>query len=79
MPKLKCDCGTIIDLGGIPSPNKWLIVSDIAYDEYMGSVDAEELYAKMQIMVKCKVCDRLHIYWDDYNQPPTTYFLQNKR
>jgi hypothetical protein len=32
MPKIKCICGNILGLGEIPSPNQWLVISDVEYD-----------------------------------------------
>lgn len=71
--KIQCECDNIIWLGEIPSPHQWLIISDEAYDKFEGKVDAEEIFAKMEIVVRCKVCDRLHVYWNGFDKPRTIY------
>ena len=76
MPKFICKCGNVIDLGEIPSPNQFLIISDIEYDKFSGMIDAEELYGKMKIVVNCNTCRRLHIFCNGFNQAPSTYMLE---
>jgi len=83
MPKIKCDCDNIIYLGDIPSPNQWMIISDKDYDEltdknsdFAGKIDTELVYSKMQIVVKCSKCERLHIFWQGYDKPQTVYSKQ---
>jgi len=76
MPKLKCICEEVIDLSGIPSPNQYLIISDADFDNFEGKVDAELIYSKMQIVVKCPSCKRLYIYCDGFDKEPTIYKLE---
>ncbi|UUC45194.1 hypothetical protein [Flavobacterium cerinum] len=78
MPKIKCNCGNIIGLGGIPDPNQYLVISDVEYDHFSGMVDAEAIYMKMKIIIECKSCKRLHIFWDGFDKESTTYSLQEK-
>jgi hypothetical protein len=73
MPKVLCVCNTVISLSDIPSPNIIKMISDEEYDNYSGLIDAEELYLKMKIIVKCPSCDRLHIYWDGFDKGATIY------
>ena len=47
MPKIKCVCGNIIGLGEIPSPNQYLMISDVLFDKFQGYVDAEEIYKEI--------------------------------
>lgn len=75
MPKIKCKCGEIIDLSGIPSPNQHLIISDIEFDDFEGAVDSEFIYSKMKIVVSCPRCKRLHIYYDGFDNAPLIYKL----
>ena len=84
MPKIRCLCNHLIDLGEIPSPNQWMIVSDKNYDElreeatqFADKIDAELLYSKMDMVVKCDKCGRLHIFWDGYDKPATVYLRDN--
>lgn len=76
MPKLKCECSEVINLGGVPSRHQYLMISDKEYDNYSGLIDAEMLYSKMTIVVKCPVCGRLYIYNNGFNSPPVVYCLE---
>lgn len=78
MPKLKCECGEVIDLSGIPSPNQYLIISDIEFDKFEGNVDSELIYSQMKIVVKCSFCMRLYIYFNGFDQKPLIYKLDNQ-
>lgn len=73
MPKQKCNCGVVINLSSIPSPYQHLIISDTAFDGFQGTVEAEAIYAKMQLMVKCPSCERLYIYEDGFGKVPKVY------
>ena len=73
MPFFECKCGARIDMGSIPNPNEWLIISDDLYDKYSGAVDAEELYKDFLHMIKCSSCGGLHIFWDGMQFPATFY------
>lgn len=68
-----CECGERIDMGSIPNPNEWLIISDCDYDNYTETVDAEELYRDFQSMLKCGSCGGLHIFWDGMQSRATFY------
>ena len=73
MPGIICKCGNRIANGEIPSPNEWLIISDIDYDKYSGNVDSEVLYKDMKSMLICNVCGRLWLYWKGYGREPIPY------
>lgn len=73
MPKIRCKCDNVIWLGEIPSPHQWLIISDVEYDKFEGQIDPEILYSKMEIVVKCNVCERLHVFWDGFDKPQAIY------
>ncbi len=73
MPKINCKCNNVISLGEIPSPNQWMIISDIEYDQFHHQIDAEVLYSKMEVVVKCNFCGRLHIFWDGFDKPQVIY------
>lgn len=74
MPKIKCTCGNVIGLSEIPSPNQLLIISDEDFDEvYSDSINPDNLYEKFKIVVTCKVCGRLHIFWDGFDKTPIIY------
>ena len=76
MPKFRCKCGNVIPLGEVPSPNQYMMISDIDYDKYQGLIDAEELYLKMCIVAKCSSCKRLYIFGNGYNNDPIVYSVE---
>jgi hypothetical protein len=74
MPKIKCICGNVIGLSEIPSPNQLLIISDEDFDGiYSECINPDKLYEKFNIVAKCKVCGRLHVFWDGFDKAPTIY------
>ena len=75
MPKLRCDCDTIINYGNIPAADEWLLISDIDFDQFSEEVNAEKLYHRFVHMLKCPTCQRLHIYWNGFTKSPTTYLV----
>jgi len=34
MPKIRCVCDYVIGLSEIPSPNQYLMISDISFEKY---------------------------------------------
>lgn len=76
MPKILCNCNSIIPLGEIPSPHQYLMISDVEYDSFHGQVDAEDVYAAMKLVAKCPNCARLHIFWNGYGSPQTVYKIE---
>jgi hypothetical protein len=73
MPKLMCLCDNVISLGDIPSPHQHLMISDVEFDKYVETVNAEKLYEEMKLIVKCPNCERLHVFWDGWNKPQIIY------
>lgn len=73
MPSMACTCGHRIGYGGIPCPEQWLLISDEAYDQFSGVVDAEEIYRAMKPMLKCSNCGRLWIFWEGFAKPASAY------
>lgn len=76
MPKLVCKCNNIINLNDIPSPNQLLIIEDVEYDKYSGTIDSEELFREMTLVVRCNKCKRLYIFEDGFNAEPIIYNLE---
>jgi hypothetical protein len=77
MSKILCKCGNTLTISGeIPNPDEWLLISDVDYDSFSETVDAEELYLRMKSMFKCRRCGRLWIYWEDLKHAPTCYSLE---
>ena len=73
MPKIVCECKNIIDLGGIPSENQFLIISDMDFDKFQGLVDAEAIYKEFKVVAKCQKCERLHIFWNGFDKTASVY------
>jgi hypothetical protein len=78
MPAIRCRCNNVISYGEIPNPNEMRMISDVAYDNYTGLIDAEDLYEKMTSILQCNVCGRLWIYWNGYRSTPTSYMPEDK-
>lgn len=73
MPKILCSCGTTIPFGDIPCPHMYLFISDVAYDAFAGSVDAEDVYRAMSPFLKCPHCGRLWVYWKGFKEDPQEF------
>jgi hypothetical protein len=73
VPKLLCECNSIIDYGIIPAKDEWLLISDVEFDQFSGLIDTELLYRNFKPMLKCPVCGRLHIFWDGFQHSPQIY------
>ena len=74
MAKFRCVCGEVISTsGGIPNRNEWRVLSDVEFDELVGTVDIEELYRRMRIMYRCPASDHLWVFWDGFDAPPHLY------
>jgi hypothetical protein len=41
----------------------------VAYDQFSGDVDAEEIYRAMLPMLKCPSCERLWVFWEGFAKP----------
>ncbi|MDM1044970.1 hypothetical protein HX004_07830 [Myroides sp. 1354] len=78
MPKMKCTCGEIINLGGIPSPHQYLFISDTDFDQFQDTIEAEEVYLKMKICIQCPLCLRLHIYKEGFDRSGQIYLLEKE-
>lgn len=66
MPKLACKCGEFINYSDIPSPFEWLLISDVNFDSFQGTVNAEDVYHAMTHAFLCPQCRRLWILWDGF-------------
>lgn len=73
MPAIWCACGETLDYGLIPNPIEWLAIGDVAYDAYVGQIDAEALYGQMKSILECPACGRLAAFWDGFGKPPKFY------
>lgn len=74
MATFRCVCGQVISTsGGIPNSDEWRVLSDVEFDELIGSVDVEALYRRMRIMYRCPVSDHLWVFWDSFDAPPKLY------
>ncbi|OTG92836.1 hypothetical protein [Acinetobacter sp. ANC 3832] len=78
MPAILCKCGNRLNIGEIPNPIEWLMISDIEYDEFQGEIDSEKLYMKFKSLIICQNCKRLICFWDGFNQNPIFYKVDNE-
>ncbi|KAA2243179.1 hypothetical protein F0L74_11735 [Chitinophaga agrisoli] len=76
MPEMNCRFGNIIPMGEIPNPNEWLFISDVEYDKFFDTIDAEVLYMQMKGMLKCDQCGRLWFFWNGYDKEPICYIQE---
>lgn len=80
MAKYWCICGKLIRTSGeIPNPVEWKLISDVKFDEFSGLVDAEDVYQAAVSLFRCGTCDRLWVYWDGFDRPPTCYTPEEYR
>jgi hypothetical protein len=47
------------------------------FDGFEGSVDAGEVYMKMEIVIKYPDCGGLHIFWDGFDKPQMIYKIEH--
>jgi hypothetical protein len=73
MPSMTCKCDHRIVYGEIPCTDEWLLISDVAFERFGGTIDAEEVYRGMRHMLLCPKCSRLWLYWDGFSKPPVAY------
>lgn len=73
MTSFYCMCGHKIGFGEIPNPNEWLFISDVAYDNYTGNINADDLYHEMKHALLCNHCKRLIIFRDKFGVNPIYY------
>jgi hypothetical protein len=66
-------CGHQIKYGEIPCRDQLLLISDEAFDQFSGSVDAEEIYRAMLPVLKCPNCGRLWVFWEGFARPASVY------
>jgi hypothetical protein len=78
MPKITCKCGEFLSYSEIPCTIEYRFISDVDYDKYTGSIDAEKLYGQMKSFIKCPKCNRLWMFWDGYSKNPTEYTKANE-
>ena len=78
MPSLTCRCGEILHYGEIPCPNELLFISDVEFDKFSGSVDAEEIYKIMKSIIKCQNCSTMWFFWNGFQAEPQQYVPQPK-
>lgn len=76
MPKLQCKCGETLHYGEIPNPIEWLIISDVDFDSFAGTVNSEEIYAATKSLLRCPKCSRLWVFWNGFSKPPQSYLSE---
>ena len=45
-------------------------LTDVKYEKYFDSINAEELYKEMTLVVKCSNCKRLYVYENGFENQP---------
>lgn len=74
VPKIPCDCGEILRYGEIPCPIEWLIVPEDTLRGFCDQVESDVLlWEHMRHFLKCPRCERLLIFWKDFNHAPSVY------
>ncbi|WP_059050257.1 hypothetical protein [Paenibacillus senegalimassiliensis] len=73
MPKMTCSCGNGLNLQKIPCEIQYNFISDVDYDKFHGSIDAEDLYQEMKMFFKCSDCGSLWVLWDGFDENPIQY------
>jgi hypothetical protein len=74
MSKFRCLCGEIITTSGdIPNPDEWLYVSDVEFDRYSGSIQAENLYQAFGQAFLCPKSGHIWLFRDGIDAEPTGY------
>ncbi len=74
--KWVCACGaTIQSSGAMPNPSEWLLISDVAFDQFEGQVDSEAVYRAASHAFRCAECGRLHVFWDGLSADPAVYSI----
>jgi hypothetical protein len=72
--KFRCVCGEIISTSGeIPNPAEWHALSDAEFGEFVGSIDAEDIYRRTKIFYRCPKSDHVWAFWDGMARPPHLY------
>ncbi len=71
MPSLRCKCGEILDLGSIPAPDGYQIISEARFEEIRSESPLEKLGFYFDLAsfesYKCHKCGRLIVYWEKGN------------
>lgn len=74
MAKMLCPCGEVITMSGlIPNPIEWLLISDVEYDKFHGTIDSEQLYMSMSRAFRCPTSGHLFVFWEGMGNFPTVY------
>ena len=73
MPKFLCKCGETLSYSQIPCKIEYKFISDVSYDQFSGTVDAEKLYEQMKSFIECPKCKRLWFFWNGFKDQATEY------
>lgn len=78
MPKFLCSCGSVIRYSDILCKIEYKFISDVEFDKYDRTIDADELYFNMKSFFKWPDCNRLWVFWDDFGNEPKEYIEVSK-
>lgn len=74
MSRFRCTCGHVLTTSGeIPNAAEWLYISDVKFDSYSGSIDAEQLYAAFDHAFVCPKSGHVWMFHDGLEAEPTGY------
>jgi hypothetical protein len=74
MSRFNCVCGHTIRISGdIPNPGEWLFISDVDYERWSGTIDAEELYHAFRRAYLCPVSGHLWVFEHGITGTPKLY------
>jgi len=74
MARFECLCGYQIRTSGdIPNPLEWRLLSDEQFGQFLGEVEAEDVYRAGTIAYRCPQSDHLWIYWGGFDAEPVAY------
>lgn len=63
----------MVTSGKNPNPMEWQCLSNTAFDQFPGLVDAEEVYLKATIMYRCPESDNLWFFSNGMENSPALY------
>ena len=64
MAKIKCKCGAILR-DDDPHDSLFILTSE----DFDVETPAVDLFGKAALVIRCKTCGRLWIYWDEHGEP----------
>jgi len=74
MSKFRCVCGEILTTSGsVPNEIEWLYISDVDYERFAGTVDAEEVYEALGHAFVCPRSGHIWVFKEGIENDPSGY------